>query len=816
MVLLRLFRRNFARQLNGNTRCWNRSSTLVSSKTESNGEMKLRTLLQNWPGLYRVPVNELFSEIAAEKQYELVAKSIHIDSKTWLEFLSNYRRKLMKAPLELFDNNRDSFESFISMLNVIIQKTAEEKSSFHQDVLSDLKKMLSSKILKQAESSLADHRAAYKALCLNSDLRSPQDWYAHARLMRRKIIYHGGPTNSGKTYQALCRLREAKAEHGGGLYCGPLRLLALEVYEQLNRAGVYCDLLTGQEQRHVPFSTHTSCTVEMVNIHRDYDVAVIDEIQMIADGQRGHAWTRALHGLRAREIHVCGGIDASKVVKSFASEVGDDFELRTYERLSPLKILDTSLRGDYSKIQAGDCIVAFSKADIFAIKREIELHTPHRCCMVYGQLPPETRSTQARLFNEEDTGFDVLVASDAIGMGLNLNIRRVIFHTVIKKGKPNEGPAWVDPSLIRQIAGRAGRKSSLYKHGEVTAWQDADLAYIRAAMEFQLPQISQVGLAPSVEQIEAFADLAQQSFSELDENVSESEWDEDGAVVPDPSSETVSTTNKLPATPSESKPKYDIKTARLSTLLQRFVELAQMDGRYFMCDHEDKIIVSNWLHTIPMSLADKFTFCNAPASTRDRMTMTVLYQFAATYAQGRPVALNVRLPNYKPRDVIDLTDLCSQHNILDLYLWLSYRYPKYFIEREACLEQKQYAIKLIDGALHSSSLQQKYNFIYDYKRTREMTKDSGNADGLKYMIWPEVRTATKKYLDAIPLEHRFVFLSEEGQSSSNDVMSDRSERTRSRRKDHDSSGNFGKGIKFSRNRKGNIRDGRDGKIGERY
>jgi ATP-dependent RNA helicase SUPV3L1/SUV3 len=82
----------------------------------------------------------------------------------------------------------------------------------------------------------------------------------------------------------------ADATKGGGLYCGPLRLLALEVYERLNRHGVYTSLLTGQDKREVPFSTHLSCTVEMVSFKQEYDVAVIDEIQMIADADRGAAW----------------------------------------------------------------------------------------------------------------------------------------------------------------------------------------------------------------------------------------------------------------------------------------------------------------------------------------------------------------------------------------------------------------------------------------------------------------------------------------------------------------------------------------------
>ena len=140
----------------------------------------------------------------------------------------------------------------------------------------------------------------------------------------------------GKTYHALQRLIAAEAKHGGGLYCGPLRLLALEVYEQLNKSGVYCNLITGQEQRKMPFSTHTSCTVEVVPVNTPFDVAIIDEIQMIGDVQRGFAWTRALLGLCAREIHVAGGIEAAPVVREIAERTGDSFELRTYERLSKL------------------------------------------------------------------------------------------------------------------------------------------------------------------------------------------------------------------------------------------------------------------------------------------------------------------------------------------------------------------------------------------------------------------------------------------------------------------------------------------------
>ena len=112
----------------------------------------------------------------------------------------------------------------------------------------------------------------------------------------RKIIFHSGPTNSGKTHHALERFLSAKS----GVYCGPLKLLAVEVFQKANNRGTVCDLVTGEERRTMrpdgEPANHISCTVEMTNVNQACEVAVIDEIQMTKDYQRGWAWTRALIG----------------------------------------------------------------------------------------------------------------------------------------------------------------------------------------------------------------------------------------------------------------------------------------------------------------------------------------------------------------------------------------------------------------------------------------------------------------------------------------------------------------------------------------
>ena len=285
----------------------------------------------------------------------------------------------------------------------------------------------------------------------------PADEFVKARSIRRKFIMHVGPTNSGKTHWAL----RALAASNSGLYAGPLRLLAHEIWERLNKgqiiplgidqppnaepdvgvdggAGVEasrpaviksgneqysrkCNLQTGEEAKIVDEAAPLlSCTIEMITTNRRYDLAVVDEIQMISDRERGGAWTRAVLGLYAKEIHLCGEETAVPIIEALLKETGDELVVNRYQRLSPLTIQEESLNGNLKNIQKGDCIVTFSRSGIFALKHQVEKLTGLRCAVAYGRLPPEIRSEQAALFNDPDSGYDVMIGSDAIGMGLNL------------------------------------------------------------------------------------------------------------------------------------------------------------------------------------------------------------------------------------------------------------------------------------------------------------------------------------------------------------------------------------------------------------
>lgn len=251
-----------------------------------------------------------------------------------------------------------------------------------------------------------------------ADLRHPAEWYPSARSMQRTIHLHVGPTNSGKTYHALKRLASCES----GFYAGPLRLLAQEVYQRFRGAGISCSLITGDDVK-LPEGEKpriVSNTVEMVNLGQPFEVGVIDEIQMIADRTRGWAWTRAVLGSRAKELHLCGEVRSVPLIREIAALTGDKLEIHNYERLNPLKAMDTSLRGNLRNLRKGDCVVSFSRVGIHALKSDIERSTGRRAAIVYGSLPAEIRTQQANLFNDPDNDYDFLVASDAIGMGLNL------------------------------------------------------------------------------------------------------------------------------------------------------------------------------------------------------------------------------------------------------------------------------------------------------------------------------------------------------------------------------------------------------------
>lgn len=293
----------------------------------------------------------------------------------------------------------------------------------------------------------------------------PKDEYPMARMMERRFVIHVGGTNTGKTYQSLNRLAQAQS----GVYLAPLRLLALEVQESMLVRGVNCSMLTGEEEDIRPGATHIASTVEKLDPNRHCEVAVVDECQMIADDARGFAWTRAVLGCCAQEIHLCTAPEGVDILKQLIESCGESYEIISHSRMADLTLVRTPVT--LSDAQEGDALIAFSKRRVLELAEQLR-QMGVQPSVIYGALPYATRKMQMERFLRGES--KVLVATDAIGMGLNLPIRRIIFTRDRKFDGQHNRPLY--PAEIRQIGGRAGR-FGVYEEGFVTALMDSEILW---------------------------------------------------------------------------------------------------------------------------------------------------------------------------------------------------------------------------------------------------------------------------------------------------------------------------------------------------
>ena len=332
--------------------------------------------------------------------------------------------------------------------------------------------------LQKQQDAAGRREKRIRAALLDAIPEHYRDLYPLARQMKRHFFLHLGPTNSGKTYDGVQRLRGAE----NGLYLGPLRLLAAEQFEALNMDDVPCSLVTGEEQIRVPFSRVQSSTVEMADLKTRYDVAVIDECQMIADRNRGGAWTAAILGLCAEEIHACASPDAEALLTRIIRECGDDLTVIRHERMTPLEIDKDGFQFPTS-VRPGDALIVFSKARVHAVAAELRSRG-YKVSLIYGALPPDVRRNQADRFMRGVT--EVVVSTDAIAMGMNLPIQRVVFLESEKYDGDVTRP--LTDAEMKQIAGRAGRYGK-YEIGYVNAF--GFKKEVARALERPLPPLTE-------------------------------------------------------------------------------------------------------------------------------------------------------------------------------------------------------------------------------------------------------------------------------------------------------------------------------------
>ncbi|MDC3396997.1 helicase-related protein, partial [Candidatus Pelagibacter sp.] len=263
-------------------------------------------------------------------------------------------------------------------------------------------------------------------------------------MTKHKITAVLGPTNTGKTHLAI----ETMLSFESGMIGFPLRLLAREVYDKVIKK-ISVDkvaLITGEEKIIPPNAKFFLCTVESMPIDKHLDFVGVDEIQMCADHERGHIFTDRLLNMRGEKLTMLMG---SNTIKNIISKLDGDIEFINRERLSKLTFAGHK---KISRINRKTAIIAFSSEEVYAIA-ELIRRQKGGAAIVMGSLSPKTRNAQVELYQSGDVDF--LVATDAIGMGINMDLDYVFFSNLKKfDGKKLRK---LNLSEIGQIAGRAGR-----------------------------------------------------------------------------------------------------------------------------------------------------------------------------------------------------------------------------------------------------------------------------------------------------------------------------------------------------------------------
>ena len=433
--------------------------------------------------------------------------------------------------------------------------------------------------------------------------------WRYAYREQQRIFAHIGEPNSGKTHDALQALKAA----GSGWYLAPLRLLAYEIFDRLNDEGVACDLLTGEEYIPMEGARITAATIEMFNPLASGDCVIIDEAQMLADADRGWAWTRAMMESAAPEMHIIGPPTAKRLIEVLAAAADIPCELVEHQRLAPIKVAEQ--HHTLESLPPYTVLVTFTRQSVLDLKMKLE-RLGRAVSVVYGSLPPEVRRRQADRFAEGET--EICVATDAVGMGLNLPADVVCFYDTEKFDGKNDRQLL--PQEVRQIGGRAGR-FGLSKAGLISATNRRQLRIIRDLHAQNPPELEFARVAPTVDDL---------------------------GMIPGSLAEQLARWAELESIPEELR--AVITTA---DLVER-IELAKM-----LSDEEIK----------RLGLAEALQLVNAPAR---KSTRSYWLDCAHMILEG----YQIPLPPEAPAPIADSGDLeATELSIAcaDIYLWLSRR-----------------------------------------------------------------------------------------------------------------------------------------------
>jgi ATP-dependent RNA helicase SUPV3L1/SUV3 len=570
--------------------------------------------------------------MAPESQLELVAERVHARA------ISDLHSRVSDFVVDISARADKHDLDALTLLSALALK---ESPVPIDQVLDRIEQRLLHAVERQQEERNAERTRE------SINLAEYPDSFEMARRLPRRFIALLGPTNSGKTHEAM----EALAKARSGVYLAPLRLLALENYERLQNARpdgeeIKVNLVTGEERREVEDATHVASTVEMLNTRTKVDVAVIDEIQMLGDRDRGAAWTAAVCGAPASTVYLVGALEARKAVEALAERLEVPLEVRILKRKGPLTMEPGAVR-KLRNLRRGDAVIAFSRRDVL-MWRDMITEMGLSVATVYGNLSPEVRRAQAARFRDGEA--DIVVGTDAIAMGLNLPIERVVMTTTDKYNGVEEDE--IPAALARQIAGRAGR-FGVHEEGFVAGYDDETHEVLRSLLKEKILPVPAQGfsVAPTLEHL-----------------------------------------NRIAAVTNEQS---------LAKLLMRFAyNIDVPDGFFAPRITEEQSDRALWLDTLPLSLADKFTLSLVPISSRVPSLHNAWEQWARALAKKQKSLLHPIQGQVHRQNLQEVEDSCKLYSA---YAWLSYRMPEYFPHGQQAQDLAREASSRVDDILHAQN-----------------------------------------------------------------------------------------------------------------
>ncbi|WP_373035685.1 SUV3 C-terminal domain-containing protein [Sulfurimonas sp.] len=587
---------------------------------------------------------------------------IHIDLESLLKDI--WESEKLDFEDVIADAKTHQEEDFLKSLKDLVEECEHYAALLHLDQEELHKKVYASLLDRLGESLNLTSKIARKTIrafvidthdeiikkqrqaLLARTIRDFKNLFPMARGMRRKLILHIGPTNSGKTYTAMKKLEQADT----GYYLAPLRLLALEGYESLKTDGVASSLITGEEQLINEDATHISSTIEMLNFDVDVDVCVIDEVQMIDDRDRGWAWANAIIGAPAKEIIMTGSSNSKNAIVALAEYLGEELEIIEFERKNPLTLLEFPTNP--KDVEEGTAIIAFSRKDVLRLKQDFSHY--FSVSVVYGNLSPEVRREEARRFREKET--QILIATDAIAMGMNLPIKTILFSKAEKFDGITQRNLF--PSEILQISGRAGRYG-MNEEGFVGALNMDTLRIIKKNFFKEPKEITiPFKVMANLEHIKLVSSI-------LEEN-------------------------------------------SLSEILKFFVENMEFNGPFRASNLDDMMEAALIVDTYDLDIAMKYHLACAPLTLKSPYIIASFESYILALEKKLPVIYTPPVLNGTYAGTTDellrAEDMVKE---ISLYLWLSYRFKDYFLDEQKARQTRWILNKYIEESLQQSHFVQR-------------------------------------------------------------------------------------------------------------